>query len=290
MTARLNDVVAKDPSRAVELGRLKEEQNPKEAEAYYLGLLKDRPEDPSVRRRLAGLYYKMALDAGKREKYEEARALLRKSKDLAEVQGADEALATIEDNIAHAPLLPVLKRAEGLYARGNFAEALPIYEQTYQKWPRSLILVKIASCKMEMGRREEALRTLNDAAEKKPEDLELTEAVFTYYLNQGELARAEKGFEGILTQHEDVYYSLYKRGIIEIQKKQYAAAQEFFNRALIYRPEFVEARIARGVAKYQAGQRDSARLDFEEAMNEKSEIGVLNFGMVHFNDNMIDQA
>jgi tetratricopeptide (TPR) repeat protein len=289
-TARLNEVVAKDPARAVELGRLKEETDPKDAENFYTGLLKKNPDDVLVKRRLAALYYKMALEEGKREKYESARALLRKSKDLAEVQGADEALATIEDNIAHAPLLPALKRAEGFYSRGNFAEALPIYEQTYQKWPRSLILVKIASCKMEMGRKEEALRTLNDAAEKKPEDLELTEAVFTYYLNQGELSRAEKGFDGILSQHEDAYYSLYKRGIIEIQKKEYPRAQEFFDRALIYRPEFVEARIARGVAKYQAGQRDSARRDFEEAMNEKSEIGALNLGMVHFNDNMIDQA
>ncbi|MCE9597623.1 MAG: tetratricopeptide repeat protein [Spirochaetia bacterium] len=290
MSAKVNALVKANPARAVELGRLKEEENPAEAEAFYVKLLKDRPDDTQAKRRLAGLYYKQGLEANKKENYEQARTLFKKSKALAEVQGADEALAIVEDNIKHGPLLPGLRRAEELYSRGHFADALPIYEQTYARWDKSLILVKIASCKMELGRKEEALRTLNEAAEKRPEDLELTEAVFTYYLNLGETARAQKGFEQILDQHEDAFYSLYKLGIIELNKKKFPPAIEYFNRSMIYRPDFTESRIARGVARYQAGERDLARRDFEDAMNQKSELATLNLGMMHFNDNMMDQA
>ncbi|HNK99937.1 MAG TPA: tetratricopeptide repeat protein, partial [Leptospiraceae bacterium] len=289
-SAKVAAIAKSNPARAVELGRLKEEENPKEAEDYYSKLLKERPDDTAVRTRLASLYYKQGVDANKREQYDQARTLFKKSKDLAEVQGVDEALSIVEDNIAHAPLLPGLKRAEDLYNRGRFDEALPLYEQVYSRWNKSLILVKIASCKMELGRKEEAIRALNDAAEKRPEDLELTEAVFTYYLTLGETDRAKAGFEKILEQHEEAYYSLYKLGIIDLRAKSYKPAVEYFNRSLIYRPDFVEAKIARGVARYQSGERDVARADFEEAMAQKSELAHLNVGMMQFNDNMLDQA
>lgn len=290
---RLNKLSGSDVTVGLVLGRIKEDQGSlDQAEKHYLGLLKTHPDNDAVKRRLASVYMKRATAESSKNQYKAALALLEKAKkESPDLAGLDDAIKTTRENLDQSDLINALKKAEDHYAYGRYAEALPIFEKVYEKLKRPLILVKIAECRFALGQEEKALFLLK-VSEGNGGDVEISEAIYTYLLKKGDVARAEKGFREIVEKHEDAYFSHYKLGVIEISRGKWKEAMKSLDHALIYRPDFFPARIARGVTMYKSGDRDRARAEFEEAgrLEEDSPLSRYNVAMILYNDNLLDKA
>ncbi len=292
--AKLTALTRNSPDAAIALGRLKEDQGQlREAETYYLNLLKEKDQD-EIKRRLGIVYYKLGLEENKKENFPGALQNFQKAQTYnPDISQLAETIKIVEENIQFADQIPILKRAERLFAERKYAEAVVLYEEVHKKFSRPLILVKIANCYMSLGQEEKGLRILEEAGKTAPEDLEIAEAVYTYLMKKGELDKAEAGFKQILEAHEDAYYSLYKLGIIEIQKKDPDDAIEYLTRSLIYRPDFMVAHVALGVAYYDKGDRVKAREEFDTAVKNDGQNGSLamfNIGVMYYNENLLDKA
>ncbi|MBI3396011.1 MAG: tetratricopeptide repeat protein, partial [Spirochaetia bacterium] len=291
--AKLSKLSGNEVAAGLAVGKLKEDAgNLPQAEAHYVGLLKTNPDNDQVKRRLAAVYLKMALVENGKAKFKEAKALLDKAEKVSpDLAGLEEAQKTIKENLEQSDLVAVLKKAEDAYTYGRFDQALPLYEKVYEKWKRPLVLVRMAECKIALGDEEKGISLLR-AGQSRTGDVEVSEAINSYLLKKGELEKADQGFKEIVAQHEDAFFSLYKLGVIRLLKSNYGEALEYFNRSLIYRPDFYPTRIARGVAHYRKGDRDKARQEFEEAsrIDEESPLARYNVGMILYNDNLLDQA
>ncbi len=290
---RLNKLSGSDVTVGLVLGRIKEDQgNLEQAEKHYLGLLKSHPDNDAVKRRLASVYMKRGLQESQKNLYKPALTFLEKAKkESPDLPGLEEAIKTTRENLDQGDLVNALKKAEDHYSYGRYAEALPIFEKVYDKLRRPLILVKIAECRFALGQEERALFMLK-VSEASSGDIEVSEAIYTYLLKKGDVVRAEAGFREIVQRHEDAYFSHYKLGVIEISRGKWKEAVQALDHALIYRPDFFPARIARGVAMYKAGDRDRARGEFEEAgrLEEDSPLARYNVAMILYNDNLLDKA
>jgi tetratricopeptide (TPR) repeat protein len=293
---RLKALTRNNLAAAIALGRLKEDENKlAEAERYYQDLLRANPEGEALRYRLGFVYYKMGLEHNRAERYREALARFEKAQEFnPEIPQLPDALSTVRENIRFAALLPKLKQAEAHFARNEYDSALPLYEAVYRELKRPLILVKISQCYIAMGQERKALQLLENAESDGANGraVEISEAMFNYVLQKGEVDRAERGFREITESHPDAYYSWYKLGVIELMKRRFSSAIENFNRAIVYKPDFSPAYIARGVALYETGERDRAKNEFEEALkrDEAATLASFNLGVYYYNANLLDQA
>ncbi|MEQ9364136.1 MAG: tetratricopeptide repeat protein, partial [Leptospirales bacterium] len=293
--ARLQKLTRNDITAAITLGRIKEDAgNLAEAEKYYLGLMKSNPDAKPIKRRLGYVYYKQGLALNQRENYKGALAKFEQAEKFnPEIPQLPETLKVVRENIQYASLLPRLKQAEALFARARYAEALPLYERVYTELKRPLILVKIANCHISLGNEQKGLAMLENAEKESPAgDVEVSEAIYNYLLQNGQTDRARAGFRRIVETHEDAYYSWYKLGIIDLVKKEPKSAVENFNRSVIYKPDFAVGYIARGVALYETGAKDRARLEFEEALKRDREavLASFNIGVLFYNEDLLDKA
>lgn len=284
-----NNIIA-----AITIGRLKEDEGKLgEAEKYYLGLKKSHPDEDVVDRRLGYVYYKMGLAENERERYPAALALFQKAeKHNPDIPQLADTKRVVQENIAFAKLLPIFNRAERAYARRQYPEALKLYEQAYSQLNRPSLLVKIANCHIAMGNESKGQRILEEAAAAPGAQVEISEAIYTNFLKKGDTGKAEQGFKEILARSPEAYFSLYKLGIIQLQKSDYNAAIDYFNRSLVYKPDFAVGYIARGVALYGKGEPEKARLEFEQALkiDAESPIAAFNLGVMLYNDNLVDKA
>jgi tetratricopeptide (TPR) repeat protein len=79
--SQLNSLTEGDPTAGILVARLKEDDgDSKAAEASYLSLKNQYPDNSAISYRLASLYYKIAVDKNSEEKFEEAISYLRKQK------------------------------------------------------------------------------------------------------------------------------------------------------------------------------------------------------------------
>ncbi len=293
--ARLQKLTKNDITAAITLGRIKEDAGRlAEAEKYYRGLMKSNPDAKPIKRRLGYVYYKQGLALNKRENYKGALTKFEAAEKYnPEIPQLPETLKVVRENIQYAKLLPRLKQAERLFARARYREALPLYERVYKELKRPLILVKIANCHISLGDEQKGLAMLEAAEKESPAgDVEVSEAIYNYLLQKGQTDRARTGFRRIVENHEDAYYSWYKLGVIDLIKKEPKQAVENFNRSVIYKPDFAVGYIARGVALYETGAKDRARLEFEEALKRDREavLASFNIGVLFYNDDRLDQA
>ena len=284
-----NNIIA-----AITVGRLKEDEGKlREAEKYYLGLKKTHPNEDVVDRRLGYVYYKMGLEENGKERYPQALAHFNKAeKHNPDIPQLKDTKRIVSENIQFAKLLPIFNKAEDAFARRRYPQALKLYEQAYARLPRPSLLVKIANCHIAMGNESKGLAMLEEAAAAPGSDVAIAEAIYTNLLKKGESKKAEEGFKGILNRKPEAYFSLYKLGIIQLQKSDYNAAVDYFNRSLVYKPDFAVGYIARGVAFYGKGEQDKARLEFEQALkvDGNSPIAAYNLGVMLYNDQLVDKA
>ncbi|MCB1325178.1 MAG: tetratricopeptide repeat protein [Spirochaetales bacterium] len=291
---RLQELTRNDLTAAITLGRIKEDAGElAEAERYYLGLLEQNPESAELKARLGYVYYKMGLEENSRERYPQALTLFEKAETYNDqIPQLPDTLRIVRENIEYAAELPRLREAERLFTAGRFREALPIFESVYERLKRPLILVKIANCHVALGNEERGMALLEEAQQSGAETTEISEAIYNHMLRRGRVDQAEAGFNSIIASNQEAYYSHYKLGVIRLMRKEYAPAIEFFDRALVYKPDFTPAYLARGVAFYGTGETDRARREFEEALRRDREdvLASFNLGVFFFNEEMLDQA
>lgn len=295
--ARLTTLTRNDARAALAVGRIKEDQNDlRGAERYYQEFLRRNPEAAAVKQRLGVVYYRQGLQANDREQYQEALRLFEKAQGAnPEIPQLPQTLATVRENIQYAALLPRLKAAETLFNRGDFERALPAYQQVYRELKRPLIIVKISQCYIALGQEQKAFQVLEQAEAENGGSqnmVEISEAIYNLALRRGDMERARRGFEEIVARHEDAYYSWYKLGVIHLHKREFKDSIEDFSRAIVYKPDFAPAYIARGVAHYENGDRDRGRQEFEEALNRDAEavLASFNLGVYFYNASMVDRA
>lgn len=291
---KLESLTSDNLIAAITLGRmLEDEKKYEQAIKHYRGLIKKYPQETAPKRRLGYVYYRLGMDANDRAKYKEARAYFLKAKDVnPEIPQLAESLEIVEENIKYSNLLPELKKAEYYYDRKDYRMAYDLYSKVYTKLKRPLILVRIAECKIGLGKEKEGLNMLENASISSPGDTEILEAINVYLLKNGKIDRAEKGFHEIIARKENAYYSHYKLGVISIKRGKEKESIDHFTRSLIYKPDFSVANLARGVAYYHMGKNEDAKRDFEEAArkDEDSPLPKYNIGVMLFDDDLIDQA
>ncbi len=287
---RLEKLSQTNPEAAVAFGRIYEDdQKWKEAENHYERLLKRYPEHELVRRRLSYVVYRQALEANRRNDPNTALRLIARSEKLdPNLPGLTSAKEVIQDNKKHARFLPELERAEDTYQSGRFARAEVLFRNLHAKWPRPAFLVRIADSLIQQGKEQEGFRLLEKAAAENPSSTEVREAMYANFIRAGRADEAKKGFQGIVDSKEDAYYSHYKLGIIHLMNDDPEEAFDSFQTSLIYRPDFIPARLARGVALYEQGKQSESEKDFKEALKYDTfgkELARLNLALIDLNSN-----
>ncbi len=291
---KIESLTGSDLTAALTMGRILEDEGKlKEARDYYTKLLPKQKDPEPVRIRLGYVYYKSALEENKNENYDKALSYLQEAgKFNPSIPHLKESVRTVSENKKVAPLLPEIRKADALYERGEYPKAAAAFEEIYKKHKRSLILVKLAESYIAMGQEARGVRLLEEASDEFPDDTEIAEAVNNHLLKKGNLDAAHNGFTDIVRRNESAYYSYYKLGIIDLKRDRPSRAIESFTKALIYRPEFTPARIARGVAYYENMDISAARKEFESALEQKDSgpLPLYNIGVILYNDNLHDKA
>jgi tetratricopeptide (TPR) repeat protein len=285
----IQQMSAKNPEVLLALARMKEDEGLRD-EAYqeYRSLLDRLPDNAYVKRRMAGIQIQYAIEKNALNRFDEAMSHLKEAERL---DPAHPALARnrqiIEENRRYRHLIPDIERAEAAFRRKDYRKAEEQFARLYRQWQRPSFLVRLAEIRFESGRETEGQAMLLEALNRDPAGIEYREAIYARLLDRRQLDEAEKGFKQILAEDESAYFSSYKLGIIEMLRRRYDRAQEYMQQALLYRPEFLPARIARGVIYYEQKKPAEARREFEEARRMKGhgqELALLNLALMDWND------
>lgn len=277
------------PEVLLALARAKEEDGQKD-EAYkeYGRLLSRLPGNAYIKRRMASIQIEYAIEKNARNRFEEAMAHLKEAERL---DPEHPALArnrqVIEENRKYRHLVPDIQRAEQAFRRGDYRTAERQFTRLYNQWPRPSFLVRLAEIRFETGRDAAGQAMLMEALKKDPATLDYREALYSRLLDRRQLDEAEEGFKKILAEDESAFFSSYKLGIIDMLRQRYRAALDHLQQALIYRPDFLPARIARGVIYYEQGKKQEARQEFEAARRMErngQELAILNLALMEWND------
>lgn len=266
----------------------------KEALKFYLELQKKYKNHFTIQKQLAFVYYLLSVEANKNQKFNEALELLQKaiSYDTAN-ELYKNSLEVLKDNLANKNLLPTLEKAEKLFLEENYLEAKKEYTNLYSKWKKPLILVRLAEIEFYIGNEIQGKKLLESALKEKPKEIVILEALSTRLLELNQLEESEKGFKEVISINQEAYFSYYKLGIIELLRKNYQKSISYFEDSLFYSPDFLPAKIAKGIALYHLKEIDSAKSEFEEATKQKGlgqELAFLNLALIHFNQNQYVEA
>lgn len=285
----IQQMSATNPEVLLAFARMKEAGGRRE-EAYreYRSLLARLPENAYIKRRMAGIQIEYAIEKNARNRFDEAVSHLKEAERL---DAAHPALARnrqiIEENRKHRHLLPEIERAEESFRRGDYKKAEDRFSRLYRQWQRPSFLVRLAEIHFETGREAAGQAMLIEALKKDPAGIEYREALYSRLLDRRQLDEAEQGFKKILAEDESAYFSSYKLGVIEMLRKRYDQALDYMQQALLYRPDFLPARIASGVIYYEQKKKAEARREFEEARKIErhgQELALLNLALMDWND------
>jgi tetratricopeptide (TPR) repeat protein len=293
--AKLNALTEGDPTAGILVARLKEDNGDmKGAETAYLELKKKYPEDPAISYRLASLYFKMAVDKNSKEEYESALSYLKKAeKENPKFPDIAATEKVIHENLKFDSVLPIIKQANQFYDRKKFKDAAELYNEGYLKTNKPTLLVKVAECYVGMGEEEKALNLLEASASKEKTGFtDFREAINSYYFSKGDAIKAEKGFQNILIENPNSFYSYYKLGLIELSRKNFDKAIENIDKSLILNYNFPAGNVAKGVAYHKKGDVKQAKEEFNRAMDKEPglDIASYNIGILFFNQDMDTEA
>ncbi|MCC5813655.1 MAG: tetratricopeptide repeat protein [Leptospira sp.] len=295
-TVQKIEALTKDnPTTQILMGRLKEDKGDfVGAEKEYLKVRKNFPKEEAIGVRLGSLYYKWAVEKNSEEKYDEALSYLGKAKNenpnITEIKDTER---VIKENREFSKLLPVIRETNRYYDRKKFPEAAKLYQSAFDKSGKPNLLVKVAECYVGMGDEEKALSLLQRAdANNKSGSTDFKEAIYSFFLQRGEVDRAERGFLSVILQNPGSYYSYYKLGLIEMDRTKYDRAIEYIDRSLMLKYDFAAGNLAKGIAYYKKGDRKSAEEEFLRAQekDEEMDLAVYNMGILYFNQNMDKEA
>ncbi|MFN3603402.1 MAG: tetratricopeptide repeat protein [Leptonema sp. (in: bacteria)] len=266
----------------------------KEALKFLSDLDKKYKNNLAIQRNIAFVYYLQSVEANHNQNFDLAMQLLKKAISYhPENELYKSSLETLKDNIENKSLLPELEKAEKLYLSGKYIEAKKEFQNLYSKWKKPLILVRLAEIEFYMGNPYEGRKILESALKDKPKDVTLLEALYTRLIELNQLDEAEKGFKEILSMNEEAYYSYYKLGIIELLRRNYKESISYFDDSILFAPDFLPAKIAKGIAYYYLKDINMAKSIFEETAKQKGfgqELSMLNLALVYLNQDKNSEA
>lgn len=266
----------------------------KEALQFYQELEKKHKNDFIIQKQIALVNYLQSVEANKKQNFIEASKFLQTAISYdPENEFYKNSLEVLKDNIANQNLLPVLEKAEKLFLEEKYLEAKKEYLNIYSKWKKPLILVRLAEIEFYTGNEFEGRKLLISALKDKPKEIVILEAVSTRLLELNQLEEAEKGFKEILAINQEAYFSYYKLGIVELLRKNYKESIFYFEDSLLYSPDFLPAKIAKGIALYHLKEIDSAKAEFEEASKQQGfgqELSILNIALIYLNKSQYIEA
>lgn len=292
---RVNALSKENPEAALAIGKLFEEEDRlQQALNHYKQMQRVHGNNPVYNSRIAAVYHKMAVQYNDRGDFNSALSLVKRAKQAdPDVAGLAETEKIIEDNRKHRRYIPELKEAERSFQRADYSKAEQQYRALYAKWKRPAFLVRIAESVIRQGKEAEGFGILEEAMAKQPEEIEIRESMYAQLMNAGKEDEAKKGFLSIVKKNENAYYSHYKLGVLHLMEEEDQKALDRFELALIYRPDFLPARLARGVAFYKNENFDRAKEDFKDSLKYDTfgkDMAQLNLALMDFNENRVEKA
>ncbi|MDX1961430.1 MAG: tetratricopeptide repeat protein [Leptospiraceae bacterium] len=287
METLLSSLPNDKPYLALANARVLEDKNElKQAEILYKQVLQKFPEFEPAKFKLGVLYYKMALVENEKENFDSAITYLDLAKENnPEISELKSAYKTIRENKEFSNVVPIIRKANSLYSRKKFKDALIEYKKAYSIQNRINILIRIADCETALGEKEKAVNTLKNALTTNKEDaLLIKEALGAHYLKVGDSVRSENIFKEILSEDPESYYANYQLGVIKLKDKP-KESLGFFERAIYLNSEYIPSYIGRGLINYKLGNTNKAVEDFQFAIQNDSELEIapLNLGILYLN-------
>jgi tetratricopeptide (TPR) repeat protein len=153
-----------------------------------------------------------------------------------------------------------LERARQAYQRRDFASAVESFRQAREECPQpERLLLPLARAELMALRLEDSLRTLNEAAQQDPGNLDVVKLQGDVLYLLGRESEAETALQTVLRQdprHQDARYAL---GRIYYQQKRLGEAIEAFQQLIQENPKHYRAHDNLAVC-YAAQQKDSDAL------------------------------
>ena len=153
-----------------------------------------------------------------------------------------------------------MERARKAYEAREFAAAIEWFRQARDECPRpERLLLPLAQAELMALRPEDSLRTLNEALQADPGNLDVLKLQGDVYYLLGREAEAEQALLSVLrnnSRHQDARYAL---GRIYYQQKRLGEAIEAFEQLIKLNPKHYRAHDNLAVA-YAAQQKDSEAL------------------------------
>ncbi len=292
---RLQKLSQNDPYVAITLGRIAEDSKKfDDAETIYMGLLKKFPNHDAVHYRLGNLYYKRAVDENEKENYDKAMDFVQKSKKYSkEIPEIVDTERTIKENQRFAEIIPFVRDGNKAYEKKRFDDAIIAYQKAYDKVPKPSLLVKIAECYMSKGEEEKGIAILEKAAlENKDQASSFQEGIYAFFYKKGEVSRAEEGFNKLINQKPDSFYSYYMLGLISMKKKDYETSLLNLDKSILLNGSYAPANVAKGLAFYKLGKPENAKREFEKATSKDGEFSLssYNLAIAYFNEDLTNES
>lgn len=239
--------------------------------------LKERPDDPVLLSRVAGI---QRLRGENEKAMESYRQLLELSPDLdsdrlalAELQAEAGLWLRVGENLPRLlAALPDEVRVYRLAARAAEEadrpdKALTLWRQAARRDPRDpSIEHAIGRILQARGEVESAIRAYQRAARIDPAYTEAQFDLGLLLIEQNRMDEAERAFLRHIDTHPRDPVAYYRLGNALFSKGYEQRAIEQYERAIILRPEYAEAWFNLGMAFYGLGRRGEARQAFENAV------------------------
>jgi tetratricopeptide (TPR) repeat protein len=292
---RLQKLSQNDPYVAITLGRIAEDSKKfDDAENIYMGLLKKFPNHDAVHYRLGNLFYKRAVDENDKENYNKAMEYVQKSKKYSkEIPEIVETEKTIKENLRFAEIIPFVREGNKAYDKKRFDEAIVAYQKAYDKVAKPSLLVKVAECYMSKGEEEKGISILEKAArDNKDQASSFHEGIYAFFYKKGEIGKAEEGFNKLISEKPDSFYSYYMLGLISMKKKDYETSVTNLDKSILLNGSYAPANVAKGLAFYKTGKPDQAKKEFERARSKDGEFSLssYNLAIAYFNEDLISES
>ena len=144
-----------------------------------------------------------------------------------------------------------------------------IYEHMYQVNPDSWRVHQVlAQAFLEADRLEDAVKECQDAIRLKPDEPGLHAELADIYWKQNHLEQTEAEFQTELKIDPLNVDSMYKLGMVSIERSKPAVAEHLLTKVLEYHPGSPEARYQLGRAQAQLGENQSAAKNFAAVVAE----------------------
>jgi serine/threonine protein kinase/tetratricopeptide (TPR) repeat protein len=138
------------------------------------------------------------------------------------------------------------------------AAALPLHTARDHYWRASELVAQ--------GRLRAALPLLDEATRREPRNFWAWLLLGNVHYGQGQLARAEAGYDVGIALWPEFPWVWFNRGLARLQQKDYARAARDFDRCLELRPDAAEAHVNRALAEQGGGRLDAAERDLTRAL------------------------